>query len=189
MRNDGCPGPFAPYLKTRLADLADIPSPRMRLDAAELSKLRLIFLRAGRGSQSTKRRLKEMNDASTRFAEGQTEAAAPPARQEAAPRVAVLAESALELNAWATEEGLRGATASELFDGYWRRLSAMDFVILRAYVATQTLPPLWSGDGYTWRREINSSHEQPLPRGGVAGDERPRGLRYRIGAPADLPWK
>ncbi len=109
-----------------------------------------------------------MNDASTRFAEDQTEAAALRARQEAAPRVDVLAESALELNAWATEEGLRGATASELFDGYCRRLSAMDFVILRAYVATQTLHPLWSGYGYTWRRELNSVREQQFARGPVS---------------------
>jgi hypothetical protein len=73
-----------------------------------------------------------MNDAPTRFAEDQTGAASLPPREEARLRVAELAECAVELNAWATEEGLRGATACELFDGYCRRLSAMNFVIMRA---------------------------------------------------------
>jgi hypothetical protein len=36
------------------------------------------------------------------------------------------------VRAWATEEGLRGATARELFDGYCRRLSATGFVLMRA---------------------------------------------------------
>ena len=69
-----------------------------------------------------------MNDASTRFAGDQMGAASLLPREEGNLRVAELAESAVELNAWATEEGLRGATARELFDGYRRRLSATGFV-------------------------------------------------------------
>src|SRR5271165_327415 len=90
-----------------------------------------------------------MNDAATRFAEDQTGAASLLPREEGNLRVAELAESAVELNAWATEEGLRGATARELFDGYCRRLSALNVVIVRAYVSTQTLHPQWSGYGYS----------------------------------------
>ena len=65
-------------------------------------------------------------------------------------------------------EGLRGATARELFDGYCQRLSATGFVLMRAYVSTQTLHPQWSGYGYTWRRELNSVREQQFARGPVS---------------------
>ena len=95
-----------------------------------------------------------MNDASPRFVEGQPGAASLLSSEEGNPRLAELAEHAVELNAWVTEEGLRGATAAELFDGYCQRLSAMDVVIMRAYVSTQTLHPQWTGYGYTWRREF-----------------------------------
>jgi adenylate cyclase len=107
-----------------------------------------------------------MNDASTRFASDQTGAATLLAGDES--RVVELAESAVELNAWATEEGLRGATARELFDGYCRRLSALNVVIVRAYVSTQTLHPQWGGYGYTWRRDLNSVREQQYARGPVS---------------------
>ena len=69
-----------------------------------------------------------MNDASPRFAEGQTSAASLISSEEGNLRLAELAQRALELNAWVTEEGLRGATAGGLFDGYCQRLSAMDVV-------------------------------------------------------------
>ena len=109
-----------------------------------------------------------MNDASTRFAADQTGAATLLPGDESDARVVELAESAVELNAWATEEGLRGATARELFDGYCRRLSALNVVIVRAYVSTQTLHPQWSGYGYTWRRDLNSVREQQFARGPVS---------------------
>jgi hypothetical protein len=80
-----------------------------------------------------------MNDASPRFAEGQTGAASSLSNEEGNLHLAELARHTVELNAWVTEEGLRGATAGELFDGYCQRLSAMDVVLMRAYVSTQTL--------------------------------------------------
>src|SRR5208283_5947620 len=109
-----------------------------------------------------------MNDASTRFADDQTGAAMLLPGDESDARVVEFAESAVELNAWATEEGLRGATARELFDGYCRRLSASRVVMVRAYVSTQTLHPQWSGYGYTWRRDLNSVREQQFARGPVS---------------------
>jgi hypothetical protein len=51
-----------------------------------------------------------MNDGLTRFAVDQTGAPRLPGDESVA-RLAGLAESAIELNAWAIEEGLRGATA------------------------------------------------------------------------------
>ena len=82
-----------------------------------------------------------MNDASPRFAKGQAGAASLLSSEEGNLRLAELAQHAVGLNAWVTEEGLRGATAGELFDGYCQRLSALDVVIMRAYVSTQTLHP------------------------------------------------
>ena len=106
-----------------------------------------------------------MNDASPRFAEGQTSAASLISSEEGNLSLAELAQRALELNAWVTEEGLRGATAGGLFDGYCQRLSALDVVVMRAYVSTQTLHPQWTGYGYTWRREFSSVREQQFARG------------------------
>src|SRR5271169_5586220 len=109
-----------------------------------------------------------MNDESPRFPEGQTDAASLSSSEEGTLRLAELAQHAVELNAWVTEEGLRSATAGELFDGYCRRLSAMDVVIMRAYVSTQTLHPQWTGYGYTWRRELKSVREQQFARGPIS---------------------
>ena len=88
-----------------------------------------------------------MNDALPRFAKDRTVAASLSSSEEANIRLAELAQHKGELTAWFTEEGLRGATAGELFEGYCRRLSAMNFVIMRAYVSTQTLHPQWTGYG------------------------------------------
>ena len=107
-----------------------------------------------------------MNDESPRFAEGQTGALL--SSEQSNLRLAELAQHAVGLNAWVTEEGLRGATAGELFDGYCQRLSAMDFVIMRAYVSTRTLHPQWTGYGYTWRRELRSVREQQYARGPIS---------------------
>jgi adenylate cyclase len=109
-----------------------------------------------------------MNDASPRFDEAKTSAASLLPNEGCSVSRAELVQHAGELNVWFTEEGLRGATAGELFEGYCRRLSAMDFVIMRAYVSTQTLHPQWTGYGYTWRREFSSVREQQFARGPVS---------------------
>ena len=104
-----------------------------------------------------------MNDASPRFAEVQTGAPLLSSTEEGAVSLAELAQHTGELSVWFTEEGLRGVTAGELFEGYCRRLSAMNFVIMRAYVSTQTLHPQWTGYGYTWRRELVRCASSNLP--------------------------
>jgi len=77
-------------------------------------------------------------------------------------------ERAAEFNAWATDEGLRGATARELFEGYCRKLGALGFELLRAYASTQTVHPQWTGYGFTWKREWQSAREQQFARGPVS---------------------
>ena len=116
----------------------------------------------------TERRLNEMNDTSPRLAEAQTGAALLSSTEEGAVSLTELIKRTGELSVWFTEEGLRGATAGELFEGYCKRLSAMDFVIMRAYVSTQTLHPQWTGYGYTWRRELSSVREQQFARGPIS---------------------
>src|ERR1700722_14386771 len=91
--------------------------------------------------RATKRRFKKMNDASPRFAKGQAGAASLLSSEEGNLRLAEFAHHAVELNVLVTEEGLRGAAAGGLCEKYCQRLSAMDFVIMRSSVSTQTLHP------------------------------------------------
>src|SRR5579862_8875280 len=79
-----------------------------------------------------------------------------------------LARRIVDLHIWAMHEGLRGATAGDLFDGYCQRLVIDGVPLMRAYVSTQTLHPQWSGYGYTWKRELNAVHYQQYARGGDA---------------------
>jgi len=72
----------------------------------------------------------------------------------------------IDIHIWAMEEGLRGATAGELFDGYCQRLVVNGVPLQRGYVSTQTLHPQWSGYGFTWKRELNAVHVAQYPRGG-----------------------
>jgi adenylate cyclase len=62
----------------------------------------------------------------------------------------------IALHVWAVNEGLGGATASELFDGFCQRLVIEGVPLWRAHIATETLHPQWSGFGYTWRRDLNA---------------------------------
>ncbi len=77
----------------------------------------------------------------------------------------LLGRSIADLYAWAVEEGLRGSTALELFDGFCQRLVTGGMPLLRGYVSTQTLHPQWSGYGYTWRRDLNGVYAQQFSRG------------------------
>ena len=53
-------------------------------------------------------------------------------------------------------EGLRGADAYHLFDGYCQRLVIDGTPLWRAHTAMETLHPQWNGYGYTWRRDLNA---------------------------------
>ena len=76
-----------------------------------------------------------------------------------------LGRNIVDLNVWSIQEGLRGSTARELFDGFCQLLVAGGMQLLRGYVSTQTLHPQWSGYGYTWRRDLNSVYAQQFSRG------------------------
>jgi adenylate cyclase len=112
-----------------------------------------------------------MNETSIRFVDSETRARLPLSSPERALSAANLPEAIDEIKRWATEQGLRGATARDLFEGYCRRVEAHGFALMRAYVSTQTLHPQWTGYGYTWKREWQSVREQQFARGGLVSQE------------------
>ncbi len=62
----------------------------------------------------------------------------------------------VDMHIWAVREGLRGADAYRLFDGYCQRLVIDGVQLWRAQAAMETLHPQWNGYGYTWRRDLNA---------------------------------
>ncbi|MGO8800413.1 MAG: adenylate/guanylate cyclase domain-containing protein [Roseiarcus sp.] len=73
----------------------------------------------------------------------------------------------IETHIWAVREGLRGATAYELFDGYCQRLVVDGVPLWRAHLAMETLHPQWSGYGYTWRRDLNAIQPEQYDHGSI----------------------
>ena len=65
-------------------------------------------------------------------------------------------------------EGLRGADAYHLFDGYCQRLVINGTPLWRAHASMETLHPQWQGYGYTWRRDLNAIEPQQYPHGDFA---------------------
>jgi adenylate cyclase len=72
----------------------------------------------------------------------------------------------IETHIWAVREGLRGAIAYDLFDGYCQRLVMDGVPLWRAYTAMETLHPQWNGYGYGWRRDLNAIAPEQYPHGG-----------------------
>ena len=77
-----------------------------------------------------------------------------------------LARKVVDIHIWAVKEGLRGAAAPELFDGYCQRLAVHGAPLWRAHAAMETLHPQWSGYGVTWRRDLNAIAPESYPHGG-----------------------
>ena len=81
-----------------------------------------------------------------------------------------LGQRIIETHVWAVREGLRGATAYDLFDGYCQRLVIHGTPLWRGYAGMATLHPQWNGYGYTWRRDLNAIAPEQYEHG---GDEKP----------------
>ncbi len=71
----------------------------------------------------------------------------------------------IETHIWAVRQGLRGATAYDLFDGYCQRLVVNGAPLWRAHAAMETLHPQWNGYGYTWRRDLNAIQPEQYAHG------------------------
>jgi adenylate cyclase len=76
-----------------------------------------------------------------------------------------LGRRVIDTHIWAVREGLRGASAYDLFDGYCQRLVIHGVPLWRAHVAMETLHPQWSGYGYLWRRDLNAIQPETYVRG------------------------
>jgi adenylate cyclase len=76
-----------------------------------------------------------------------------------------LGRRVIDLHVWAVEQGLLGATAYDLFDGFCQRLVIHGVPLWRAHVAMETLHPQWSGYGFTWRRALNAIQPEQYAHG------------------------
>src|SRR5260370_32752642 len=71
----------------------------------------------------------------------------------------------IETHIWAVREGLRGAAAYDLFDGYCQRLVINGTPLWRAHPAMGTLHPPLNGYRFTSRRDLHAlPPEQNAPR-------------------------
>jgi adenylate cyclase len=77
----------------------------------------------------------------------------------------------METHLWAVREGLNGASAHDLFDGYCQRLVIHGVPLWRALTMMETLHPQWSGYGYTWRRDLNAIQPDQYVRSNIATPE------------------
>ncbi len=77
----------------------------------------------------------------------------------------------VETHIWAVREGLRGAVAYNLFDGYCQRLVIHGTALWRAHAAMETLHPQWHGYGYTWRRDLNAIEPEQYAHGSEEGPD------------------
>jgi len=77
----------------------------------------------------------------------------------------VLGRHIIDLHVWAVEQGLRGASAEVLFDGFCQRLVGAGVPLWRAFAGMRTLHPQWAGYTYTWRRDLNAIEPAQVERG------------------------
>lgn len=77
-----------------------------------------------------------------------------------------LARRIVDVHVWAMREGLRGAGAADLFDGYCQILVAHGTPLWRAHTSMETLHPQWRGYGVTWRRDLNAIAPESYAHGG-----------------------
>ena len=71
----------------------------------------------------------------------------------------------VDLHMWVVREGLRGAAAAELFDGFCQRLVIAGVPLWRAFIGMPTLHPQWGGYSYIWRRDLNAIEPSQFSRG------------------------
>ena len=84
---------------------------------------------------------------------------------------APLGRRVIDTHIWAVREGLRGASAYDLFDGYCQRLVVHGVPLWRAHAAMETLHPQWSGYGYTWRRDLNAIQPEQYARSDMTAQD------------------
>src|SRR5438132_3574836 len=76
-----------------------------------------------------------------------------------------LGRQIVELHTWVVREGIRGADAAALFDGFCQRLVIAGVPLWRAFIGMPTLHPQRGGYSYTWRRDLNAIEPSQFERG------------------------
>jgi adenylate cyclase len=76
-----------------------------------------------------------------------------------------LGRNIISTNIWAVHQGLRGASAYELFDGYCQQLVIDGVPLWRVQAGMQTLHPQWAAYSYLWRRDLNAIQPEQHARG------------------------
>src|SRR5436190_23433705 len=71
----------------------------------------------------------------------------------------------IDLHMWAVRQGLQGAAAIGLFDGFCQRLVTAGVPLMRGFAGMRTLHPQWGGYSYTWRRDLNAIRPAQFERG------------------------
>jgi adenylate cyclase len=74
-----------------------------------------------------------------------------------------LAQRIADVHIWAVRQGLVGAGAAPLFDGYCQILVIHGVPLWRAHAAMETLHPQWNGYGVTWKRAANAVLPENYP--------------------------
>ncbi len=82
-----------------------------------------------------------------------------------------LGRMVIDTHICAVNEGLRDASAYDLFDGHCQRLVVHGVPLWRAHAALETLHPQWSGYGYTWRRDLNAIQPEQCVRSDLIGQQ------------------
>jgi len=78
-----------------------------------------------------------------------------------------LGRQIIALHVWAVDQGLQGAPADALFDGFCQRLVSAGVPLWRAQAGMRTLHPQWGGYTYTWRRDLNAIEPAQFERGEI----------------------
>jgi len=76
-----------------------------------------------------------------------------------------LGRRVIDLHVWAVDQGLHGAAANALWDGFCQRLVGAGVPLWRAFAGMRTLHPQWGGYTYTWRRDLNAIEPAQFERG------------------------
>jgi adenylate cyclase len=91
-----------------------------------------------------------------------------------------LGRSIIDTHIWAVDQGLRGAGAYALFDGYCQRLVIHGVPLWRAQAGMQTLHPHWGAYSYLWRRDLNAIQPEQHARSDMGNPQWLRSPMYDL---------
>jgi adenylate cyclase len=91
-----------------------------------------------------------------------------------------LGRSIIDTHIWAVHQGLRGAGAYALFDGYCQRLVIHGVPLWRAQAGMQTLHPHWGAYSYLWRRDLNAIQPEQHARSDMGNPQWLRSPMYDL---------